>query len=108
MSFLQCYIDATITDSVWEKLLGDIILTVGDKIFPATGDQLGIVAPRRKTHSALVEFFGTHQQNAGTYCAGSLLESARQCCQDLLQDLRYKAKQAKQENPMDPAHLGHV
>ena len=31
---------------VWKKLLGDIILTVGDKIFPETGHQLGIVTPR--------------------------------------------------------------
>ena len=96
----------TIYDPVWEKLLGDIILTVGHKIFPETGDQLGFVTPFKPTHSALLEFFGAHEPQVEIDPSISLLQAAEQCCREIARQGTKGNSVPKEWGLNDPYTLG--
>ena len=96
----------TISDPVWDTLLRDIVLTIGDRIFPQTGDQLGFGTPRKPTHAALCEFFGVLQTRVEANSTGSLLDAALTLCQGLINENQNTGDDTTEWDLNDPWTLG--
>ncbi len=82
VSYLQIPSGMDVRDPIMDKLLGDIVLTVGHSIYPVIGDQLGLVTPINETHSKLLEYFGAQNGSVPADTGMSLQQAARLAIQN--------------------------
>ena len=59
VSYMQIPPDIELGGPTWDKLLGDIILSMGRHIFPGGNRKLGFVTPHKDTEASLTNFFGS-------------------------------------------------
>ena len=59
VSYTQIPPDIELGGSTWDKLLGDIVLSMGRHIFLGGNRKLGFVTPHKDTEASLENFFGS-------------------------------------------------
>ena len=108
VSYMQIPPDAELRGPIWDKLLGDIVLSMGRYIFPGGNRKLGFVTPHRDTEAS-TNFFGSIESRDKPSPTFSLWDAVEARLLRFLPGARHNRRGTMKYNPYeDPAQLGRV
>ena len=109
VSYTQIPPDEELGGPIWDKLLRDIVLSVGRYIFPGGNRKLGFVTPHRDTEASLINFFGSIEGRDKPPPTLSLWDAVEARLLRFLPDARHNRRSTMRYNPYeDPTQLGRV